>query len=112
MKTLAEYEKEFGSGVIAKAEVLAAMDCLVHHLDSKDLVDLWELDAFSNDYNWDILDCDPGESACRTEDYIKLARDSSEWKFNTIVMTFGHIMKRAMFREEYVPGAFNVEDTK
>ncbi len=112
MKTLAEYEKELGTKVINKAEVLAAMDCLIHHLVVEDFVRKWEDEAIPNEYNWDILDCDPGESSCRTEGYIKMAQETGEWKFNEIVMTFGHIMKSAMFREEYVPGAFNVEDMK
>ena len=106
-KTLAQLEEEYGPKVIGRAQVLAAMDCLMHHLkDGRDL-EVWMMSALPDKYNWDILDWDPGEASRRTEDYVKEVAGMSDKSFHCIVYTFADIVRGQCFDMMFKRGAFD-----
>lgn len=105
-KSFADFEAELGEKTANRAEVLAAMDCLMHHLKVNDHIKQWT-EEFPDENNWNILDWDPGEGACRTEDYMLAASVMSDYKFENLVMMFATIVSGACFSRMYQEGAFS-----
>ena len=109
-KTFGELQAEYGPVVTAKAEVLAAMDCIMHHLwDERDL-ERWTQAALRDKFNWNILDWDPGEASKRTEDYVKEVAEMSSKSFDCIVHTFADIIRNQCFDVLFKPHVFNYVD--
>lgn len=109
-KTFGELQEEYGSVVTAKAEVLAAMDCIMHHLwDERDL-EQWTQTALRDKFNWNILDWDPGEASKRTEDYVKEVAEMSSQSFDCIVHTFADIIRYQCFDVLFKPHVLNYID--
>ena len=107
-KSFADFEAELGEKTANRAEVLAAMDCLMHHLKVEDHLKQWT-DEFPDGNNWNILDWDPGEGACRTENYMLAVSGMSDYKFENLVMMFATIVSGACFSRMYQEGAFSFE---
>ena len=107
-KSFADFERELGEKTANRAEVLAAMDCLMHHLKCEDHFKQWT-EEFKDERNWNILDWDPGEGACRTEDYMLAAAGLGDYDFENLVMTFATIVSVACFSRMYHEGAFSFE---
>jgi len=105
-KTYSEYEEELGPKVSDRAEVLAAIDCLMHHLKDDDQFFNFSAVAINDEYNWNLLDWDPLAGASRCESYMELANGMDEAEFNKIVMTFATIVRTECFESSYRPGAF------
>lgn len=109
-KSLADWEKELGETIVNRAEILAAMDCLMHHLKSDreglDDLDQWKAMGVRNGNNWNILDWDPAESEARTSDYVALAKSMSDKEFECVVYSFASIVKGQCFYTRFQPGRF------
>lgn len=106
-KTFGELKDEYGSVVTAKAEVLAAMDCIMHHLWDECDLEQWTQMALRDKFNWNILDWDPGEASKRTEDYVKEVAEMSSQSFDRIVHTFADIVRNQCFDVLFKPHVFN-----
>lgn len=105
-KTYSEYEEELGPKISDRAEVLAAIDCLMHHLTDECQLYNFSRIAIKDEHNWNLLDWDHPEGALRCESYMELAKNMDEEEFDRIVMTFATIVKMECFENEYRPGAF------
>ena len=90
------------------AEVLAAMDCLMHHLKVEDHLKQWTED-FPDEQDWNLLDWTPDDAACRTEQYMLAVSGMSDYKFENLVMMFATIVSGACFSRMYQEGAFSFE---
>lgn len=106
-KTFAQFEEELGEEIANRAEVLAAMDCLMHHLRNEDQLEQWTMVAVKDERNWNILDWDPDESAERTKNYMELAKSMDRRSFECIVHTFACIVKSECFGQFHIEGAFS-----
>ena len=109
-KTFGEIQAEYGPVVTAKAEVLAAMDCIMHHLWDECDLEKWTQMALRDEFNWNILDWDPGEASKRTEDYVKEVAEMSSNSFDCIVHTFADIIRNQCFDVLFKPHVFNYVD--
>jgi hypothetical protein len=109
-KTFGELQAEYGAEVVAKAEVLAAMDCIMHHLWDESDLERWTQMALRDDFNWNILDWDQGEASKRTEDYVKEVAEMSSNSFDCIVHTFADIIRNQCFDVLFKPYVFNYVD--
>ena len=109
-KTFGELQAEYGPEVVAKAEVLAAMDCIMHHLWDECDLEKWTQMALRDEFNWNILDWDPGEASKRTEDYVKEVAEMSNQSFDCIAHTFADIIRNQCFDVLFKPHSFNYVD--
>lgn len=109
-KTFAQWEEELGEKIAGRAEILAAMDCIMHHLKADkqgfDDIDQWKAMAVRDGNNWNILDWDPDESEARTSDYMHLAKSMSDREFDCVAYTFASIVRGQCFYERFQPGRF------
>lgn len=105
-KTYSEYEEELGPRISDRAEVLAAIDCLMHHLKSEDQFYNFASIAIKDEHNWNLLDWDPLAGASRCKSYMELAKNMDEAEFDKVVLTFATIVKIECFENSYRPGAF------
>lgn len=106
LKTYGQYEEELGQKIAERAEVIAAMDCIMHHLNDEDDFFQWTSVAVRDENNWNLLDWDPGEGACRCEAYMNIARNMSDNAFECICRTFADIVRAQCFSTSYREGAF------
>lgn len=109
-KTFGELQVEYGAEVVAKAEVLAAMDCIMHHLWDERELEQWTQTALRDKFNWNILDWDPVEASKRTEDYVKEVAEMSSQSFDCIVHTFADIIRYQCFDVLFKPHVLNYID--
>ena len=106
-KSFADFENDLGEEIANRAEVLAAMDCLMHHLKNEDQLKQWTGEIVSDEYNWNILDWDPAESAERTRAYMELAKSMSRQRFERCVHLFACIVRSEVFAEYPREGVFS-----
>ena len=106
-KSFADFENDLGEEIANRAEVLAAMDCLMHHLKNEDMLTQWAYEIVPDGYNWNILDWDPAESAERTKVYMELAKSMSQQRFESCVHTFACIVRSEVFAEHLREGVFS-----
>lgn len=109
-RTFAQFEEVLGEKIANRAEVLAAMDCLMHHLRVEDHLRQWSED-FPDDHNWNILDWDPGEGAFRTESYMNAAAGMDDKKFEQLVFLFATIVSVQCFSKVFREGVFSYESS-
>lgn len=114
MATFSEYrdqkipEDEVGS----HAECLAAMDCLMHHMNDEDEIECWLQDGVPDSDNWrpfgrfSRLEDAPDESVDRQNYYEDLARGMTYGDYEACVMIFAHAVKAQCFRTKYQPRSF------
>lgn len=106
-KTFGQYEEELGVKISERAEVIAAMDCLMHHLKDEDDFYQWTANAIKDEQNWNLLDWDPGEGARRCKAYMDIARHMDDHAFECVCRTFADIVRGQCFTMEYREGAFD-----
>lgn len=106
-KSFADFENKLGEEIATRADVLAAMDCLMHHLKNEDQLKQWTCEIVPDEYNWNILDCDPAESAERTRAYMELAKSMSRQRFERCVHVFACIVRSEAFVECPREGMFS-----
>ena len=106
-KSYRQYEVELGTTTAEMAEVLAAMDCLMHHLSDKEDMRQWEAVAIEEGHNWNILDWDVLAGASRCQSYMEEAKNMSGHEFECIVRTFASIISGQCFGTVYNEGAFD-----
>ena len=112
LKTYGQYEEELGVKIAERAEVLAAMDCLMHHLVDDEDFHQWCSVAIADENNWNILDWDMRAGASRCESYMELAKGMNGNSFECIVRTFADIVRAQCFETRYVRGAFEGGDKR
>lgn len=106
-KSFADFENDLGEEIANRAEVLAAMDCLMHHLKNEDQLKQWTCEIVPDECNWNILDWDPAESAERTRAYMELAKSMSRQRFERCVHVFACIVRSEAFAECPREGVFS-----
>lgn len=99
------------SDVASHAEVLAAMDCLVHHLNDEEASEEWFSEYLPDDDDWRLLDVpSPGRAyavaANRKRTYEDMTRDMTYGEYEDHVMAFARIVRRQCFAMKYTPRAF------
>lgn len=101
MKTMEEYDK-----IVARAEMLASMNCLVHHL--KDDVDRerWAELAMPERFDWHVIKYE--RSAERRADYMEEAEKMTDREFACVVKTFADLVRSNFFRSVFM-NAFTEE---
>lgn len=90
------------------AECLAAMDCLMHHMNDEDEIACWLQAGVPDNPHWDVLDLKsrlPPDND-RAGFYTELARDMTYGDYEACVMIFAHAVKAQCFRTKYTPRAF------
>ena len=92
--------REFNLG---RAEILAAMNCLMHHLADADDLEQWMTQAFGENLDWHILTGDQGE---RLKNYTDRALKMDGNEFECVVHSFASIVAGQCFSSVYRPGAF------
>lgn len=90
---------------IAKAEMMAAMDCIIHHLVDKSDVQQWTSCAVRDGHDWHILN--EFGSVGRREHYTCDAEGLRGSEFGCIVRTFASIINAQCFDVTYRDGAFD-----
>lgn len=106
-KSFADFENDLGEEIANRAETLAAMDCLMHHLKNESQLDQWTRDFVPDGYNWNILDWDAAEGAERTRSYMELAKSMSRQGFERCVHVFSCIVRSEAFVECPREGMFS-----
>lgn len=106
-KTFGQYEEELGVKISERAEVIAAMDCLMHHLKDEGDFFQWTANAIKDEQNWNLLDWDSGEGARRCKAYMDIARHMDDHAFECVCRTFADIVRGQCFTTEYREGAFD-----
>lgn len=92
----------------SRAEVLCAMDCLMHHLSDEDATEWWLEEGVPDGLSWDVL----SPSAEREADYLDIASDMTDFEFESIVRIFACTVRDQCFarskdrRRPYEPKAF------
>lgn len=95
--------------VKSHAEALAAMDCLLHHLNDEEAIEPWLSDGVPDSDSWGLLGADgdgPEAVTDRREYYEGLVRDMTIGEFEGMTETFARIVKGQCFRMKYTPRAF------
>ena len=102
----ARIRKEFGK-LRCRAEMLAAMDCLMHHLDDSEDRNQFEAVAIPNEgQDRHILDVDPKRATDRRNFYAEMAKRMSDNEFECVVHTFADIVRGHCFSLSYNKGRF------
>lgn len=84
------------------AEVLAAMDCLMHHMNDEDEIACWLQDGVPDNDHWRMNESDPE----RAEFYYAMTGDMTYGDYEACVMIFAHAVKAQCFRTKYRPRSF------
>lgn len=93
--------------VDSHAECLAAMDCLMHHLNDENEITWWLQDGVPDNSHWDVLDTKPRLLPSERKDfYTDLARGMTYDDYEACVRIFANIVKAQCFTTKYSPRAF------
>lgn len=106
-ESFADFENKLGEEIANRAEVLAAMDCLMHHLKNENQLKQWTREIVPDEHNWNILDWDPAEGAERTRAYMELAKSMSRQRFERCVHLFACIVRSEAFVDCPREGVFS-----
>lgn len=106
-KSFADFENDLGEEIANMAEILAAMDCLMHHLKNECQLKQWTGEIVPDECNWNILDWDSAESAERTRAYMELAKSMSRQRFERCVHVFACIVRSEAFSDCPRDGMFS-----
>ena len=105
-------EKIAAEEVGSHAECLAAMDCLMHHMNDEDEIACWLQDGVPDSDNWrpfgwfDRLKDASVEPIDRQNYYEDLVRGMTYGDYEACVMIFAHAVKAQCFKTKYTPRAF------
>lgn len=88
---------------VSRAEVLAAMDCLMHHLNDEDAIEPWLQDGVPDGFEYNILN--PNAARKRIEEYLSLLEDGPEGdeEFERFCRLFGNILDYECFNRNGKP---------
>lgn len=100
-----------GSELLNKAEIIAAMDCLVHHMYDVSALRRWTRDALPDSYDWRVLDASDGRAEMRTDGYARIAEQMTPAQFEVVCATFAELVASRCLRRQYCIGAFTVLET-
>lgn len=92
--------------VDSHAECLAAMDCLMHHMNDEDEIDGWLQVGVPDNDHWDVLNLKRIMLDDKAGFYTGLVRNMTYGDYETCVMVFADAVKRQCFDTEYAPRAF------
>lgn len=106
-ESFADFENVLGEEIANRAEVIAAIDCLMHHLKNEDQIKQWTGELVPDEHNWNILDWDAAEGAERTRSYMELAKSMSRQRFERCVHLFACIVRSEVFAEYPREGVFS-----
>lgn len=100
-------DKKIPDGEIeSHAEVLAAMDCLMHHLNDEDAVAAWLQDGVPDSGNWQPFGFGHPPPEQRQEYYEGLVDGMTYGDFEACAAIFAHTVKSQCFRTRYTPRTF------
>lgn len=104
MAKFSEYKemKFLNSERLSCAEVLAAMDCLMHHLNDEDAIACWLQDGVPDNDHWRINDSDPE----RAKFYYDMTGGMTYGDFEEYVKIFACAVKSQCFKTSYLPRSF------
>jgi len=85
--------------VLSKAEILCAMDCLMHHLSDEDAIEPWLANGVPDGMDWTVLDYRTGRE--RTAEFMELAESMSDEDFEDMVRLFAATIRRECFETKY-----------
>lgn len=93
------------------AEVLAAMDCLMHHMNDEDEIACWLTDGIPDNDHWRLLrTVAPGPAyavaANRTQFYRDIAEGMTYGEYESCVKIFACAVKAQCFKTMYQPRSF------
>lgn len=96
-------EAEIGS----HAECLAAMDCLMHHMNDEDEISCWLESGIPDNWHWDIFGLKSRtQLKDKVEFYTELVRDMTYGDYEACVMIFAYAVKAQCFSSKYTPRVF------
>lgn len=84
------------------AEVLAAMDCLMHHMADEDAIACWLQNGVPDNDHWRMNEPDPE----RAEFYYDVTEGMTYCDYEACVMIFAHTVKEQCFKTRYQPRSF------
>ena len=87
----------------SRAEVLCAMDCLMHHVNDEDWMADWLTDGVPDGMPWHVLDREDS----RAGDYPELVEGMTDEEFDAMVRLFARQVKRGCFVTRYESGFFS-----
>lgn len=101
-------EKKIAAAEIeSHAECLAAMDCLMHHMNDEDEIACWLRAGVPDNSHWDVLGLKPRiHLKDKVEFYLELVKDMTYGDYEKCVMIFAHAVKAQCFTVKYTPRAF------
>lgn len=87
------------------AEVLAAMDCLMHHMNEEDEISCWLQEGVPDNGFWPVLETEEimGD---RKEFYYNLTGNMTYGDYEACVKIFACAVKEQCFRTSYQPRSF------
>lgn len=97
---MGEYSK-----CVGRAEMLRAMDCLMHHLSDADGLSRWKELALPDDLDWHLL----GGRSGRDLEYLEKAGDMTDNEFACVVKTFADIVRWQCFDSVFNNQAFTID---
>lgn len=96
-------DKKIAAGEVGShAECLAAMDCLMHHLNDEDEIACWLQDGVPDNDHWRMNAPYPE----RAEFYDGLAEGMTYGDYEACVKMFAKAVKRQCFMTKYQPRSF------
>lgn len=84
------------------AECLAAMDCLMHHMNDEDEIARWLTDGVPDNDHWRVNTPDPE----RAEFYYDLTDGMTYGEYEACVKIFACAVKAQCFETRYQPRSF------
>lgn len=100
-------KKILESELISCAEVLAAMDCLMHHLNDEDEIACWLTDGVPDSSYWKPFSDTSYEDECKRADYyLGLVRGMTYGDYEACVKIFAVAVKSQCFKSSYQPRSF------
>ena len=97
---MGEYSK-----CVGRAEMLMAMDCLMHHLSDTDGLSRWQELALPDGLDWHLL----GGKADRSLEYLEKAGGMTDNEFTCVVKTFADIVRWQCFNSVFNKHAFTID---
>ncbi len=103
MESQEEYNK-----IVGRAEMLAAMNCLMHHLSDEAARDRWTDSAMPDKFDWHILEYE-GSSA-RRADHMAEAEKMSDNEFACVVRAFVDEVRWSCFSNVFTNAFKDIPD--
>lgn len=91
--------------VASHAECLAAMDCLMHHMNDEDEIACWLQDGVPDSGFWPLLETEE-IMRDRMTYYTDLVRGMTYGDYEACVKIFANAVKAQCFRTKYQPRSF------